>query len=147
MYDKSKPGKMSVEYRCWVRLKQRCYNKNHQDYKNYGGRGIAVCKLWRESFAAFLKDVGRKPSLDLSLDRIDNDGNYEPGNCRWATRSQQQRNKRPGMTGRPRLYRNPRRLTVVASTDLYGRIKRRAKAEDRSLNAMAIKLLGKALGG
>lgn len=84
----------SVEYGCWSAMKQRCYNKKAPVFKNYGGRGITVCKEWLDSFEAFYKHVGPKPSPELSLDRIDNDGNYEPGNCRWATRSQQQGNKR-----------------------------------------------------
>ena len=87
------------EYNSWYGMKSRCYEKNAKGYKNWGGRGISVCDRWRNSFPNFLADMGRKPSPDLSIDRIDNDGNYEPGNCRWATRSQQQRNKStPSMT-------------------------------------------------
>lgn len=75
-------------------MKQRCLNPNHAAYENYGGRGITVCQQWVESFETFLADVGCKPDPDLTLDRIDNDGNYEPGNIRWATRSQQNSNQR-----------------------------------------------------
>lgn len=63
-------------------------------YEHYGGRGITVCERWRESYPAFLADVGRKPSPQHSLDRIDNDGHYEPGNVRWATAKQQANNRR-----------------------------------------------------
>jgi hypothetical protein len=83
------------EYRAWALAKDRCYNKNCKDYKNYGARGIRMCSRWRNSFAEFFKDVGPKPSNSLSIDRWpDNDGNYEPGNVRWATKSQQQSNQR-----------------------------------------------------
>lgn len=83
------------EYRAWVHIKQRCYNPEVKQFKNYGGRGIKVCDRWLESFYNFLTDMGAKPSDKHSLDRYpNNDGNYEPGNCRWATDEQQAHNKR-----------------------------------------------------
>ena len=81
-------------YPTWVNILQRCNNKNHPSYKHYGGRGIKVCDEWLESFENFLSDMGERPE-DKTLDRINNDGNYEPENCRWATLSEQQLNKRP----------------------------------------------------
>ncbi len=82
------------EYSAWGNMIARCENKNHPVYKYYGGRGIKVCDSWKESFVNFLKDMGFKPKKNLELDRINNDGNYEPNNCRWTTRSVQVFNSR-----------------------------------------------------
>ena len=79
-------------YKIWKTMRSRCENKNSQVYKHYGARGISVCERWK-SFDAFSKDVGARP-VGTTLDRIDNDGNYEPGNVRWATHKVQHNNKR-----------------------------------------------------
>lgn len=81
------------EYYAWWHAKERCHNPAHNSYQYYGARGIRMCGTWRESVTQFYRDMGARPT-GLSLDRIDNDGNYEPGNCRWATLEQQQSNKR-----------------------------------------------------
>jgi hypothetical protein len=82
------------EYNAWRHMNQRCYSPNDRKYHLYGGRGIIVCQRWRHDFKAFLEDMGLRPGLGYSLDRIDNNGNYEPSNCRWATAKQQSRNTR-----------------------------------------------------
>jgi hypothetical protein len=89
-------GKPTAEYTAWQGMKQRCNNPNDKKFKHYGGRGITVCARWLDSYQNFLADMGRRPSADHSIDRYpDNDGNYEPNNCRWATPSEQNFNKRP----------------------------------------------------
>lgn len=84
----------SPEYATWVQMKTRCGNPNYIEFHLYGGRGIKVCDRWANSFEDFLSDMGRKPSAKHSIDRINTNGDYEPGNCRWATAKQQAQNRR-----------------------------------------------------
>ena len=82
------------EYRAWKEMKRRCYNPNNPSFEDYGGRGITISQPWLDDPAKFFEYVGKKPSKYHSIDRIDNDGNYEPGNVRWATAKQQRDNQR-----------------------------------------------------
>lgn len=85
--------KQTVEYATWKGIKARTTNPNLKNFDRYGGRGITMCDRWKNSFVAFLEDMGPRPSSNHSIDRFpDNDGNYEPGNCRWATKLEQQQN-------------------------------------------------------
>lgn len=85
-------GRRTKIYACWQNMTARCRNENHQSYPHYGGRGIKVCDRWLK-FENFLEDMG-EPRHDTSLDRINNDGNYEPSNCRWVTQKEQMNNRR-----------------------------------------------------
>ena len=102
-------------YTIWSNMLARCENKNHPMYKNYGGRGIAVCNAWH-TYEQFRADVGHPPSKEFSLDRIDNDGNYEPGNTRWATAKTQARNKRQNVF----VEIDGKKLCVADAAEQYG---------------------------
>jgi hypothetical protein len=88
------PKYKTPEYKAWQNMKMRCYNPNGKWFKDYGGRGIMVCDRWLHNFDNFLEDMGNKPSPNLTLDRIDNDKDYSPNNCKWNNRYNQNRNRR-----------------------------------------------------
>jgi len=104
------------EYSAWHGMRQRCENPNATSYEHYGGRGIRLCEEWRRSFEAFFECVGPRPSARHSLDRIDVDGHYEPGNVRWATIEEQNRNKRSTM----RENVSGEALTLTEAASRYG---------------------------
>jgi hypothetical protein len=101
------------EYRTWLGIRARCSDASNH---NYGGRGIRVCARWQESFEAFLEDMGRRPSDEHSIDRIETNGNYEPGNCRWATAQEQSRNMRVNVM----VTHNGETLCVAEWAERYG---------------------------
>lgn len=103
------------EYTVWAGMIARCENPKEESFRNYGARGISVCQKWRDSYEAFLSDMGRCPA-GMSIERIDNDGNYEPGNCRWATKREQGRNTRVNLIV---IYRG-REMPLVEACELSG---------------------------
>lgn len=124
-----RPGRQTPEYAAWAQAKNRCRSPSDPQWKHYGGRGIQMCARWADSFEAFLEDMGLRPSSAHSLDRYpDNDGHYEPGNCRWATATQQQANRRNNVLvefrGRTQCVAAWAREFAIPEHVLRGRVRR-----------------------
>lgn len=136
------------EHQAWNHAKERCYNPKTWNYANYGGRGIKMCDRWKNSFENFLEDMGMRPSSKHSLDRYPNrDGDYEPGNCRWATIIEQARNK-----DRVELYEHDGRSMTLKEWALesgipYKNLWKRIKARGWSLKCAMMKMDGRLTKG
>ena len=108
-------GRVTPEYNSWQQMRRRCLDPTHPRFADYGGAGVEICARWRDDFAAFLADMGRR-SPGLTLDRIDTRGHYEPGNCRWASYIEQNRNRRDNR----RLTFNGETLAMVEWAERTG---------------------------
>jgi hypothetical protein len=130
-------AKYPQEYEVWAGMKERCSNRNRRGSRNYIGRGITVCEKWRHSFKAFIADMGPRPSPRHSIDRIDNDRGYEPGNCRWATMTQQHRNRRSNhlltFQGRTMTVTEWASVVGIKASTLFTRISKEKWSTERAL--------------
>lgn len=134
-----KLGKLyPAEYKAWDGMVRRCHSDESDEFQNYGARGIFVCDRWRNSFKAFLEDMGERPSPEFSIDRRDNNGPYEPSNCRWATAFQQANNRRNTRSvdfrGTRRTIGQLARLAGIPRNTLYMRIVRYGWAVERAIS-------------
>ncbi len=114
-HGQARKGKYISEYHAWQAMLRRCNDPTNNSFARYGGRGIKVCDEW-SSFEMFFADMGKKPSRGYSLDRINNDGNYEPGNCRWSTSKEQNRNRSDNTF----VTINGRTMIQAEACELYG---------------------------
>ena len=128
-------GKASPEYRVWAGMKNRCLDPANPGYPGYGGRGIGIHPRWLD-FANFLADMGKKPSPRHSIDRINNDGNYEPGNCRWATSREQTRNTRRNVKVNDLCLKDACALTGITYAAAQKRIRKGESPEQAVAHPM-----------
>lgn len=134
------------EYLAWINIKRRCYNKNNASYPAYGGRGIVMCERWKNDFLAFLEDMGKRPTEQHSLDRIDVNGNYEPDNCRWALDNIQYNNKRNNVllthNGKTQTMSQWAKELGINNDTLWRRIKRANMPIERALTSDMLHTVG-----
>lgn len=129
-HGKTRKGKKHPLYNTWSGIKDRCYNPNNQNYEIYGGRGITVCQRWLNNFGNFLADMGERPTPQHTVERIDNDSGYSPSNCRWATMTEQARNRRNSkmvpFQGRIVTVAEAAELSGIPAPTIYSRLSRGA---------------------
>lgn len=130
-------GGASPEYVVWNAMRARCTNPKNPTFPRYGGRGIKVCAKWREDFVAFLNDMGKRPSPQHSIERNNNDGNYEPGNCRWATPTEQSNNRRSNLIltfkGEQRTAAEWSRIMGISQSTIHARLHELGWTTERAL--------------
>lgn len=135
-------GKKSLTYVTWDKMMGRCYNPNLREYRFYGARGIIVCEKWHK-FEGFLEDMGERPSKELSLDRIDSNGNYEPGNCRWANRLTQTNNTRRNVyyeyKGEKKTIAELARIAGVKYDTMYVRLRENGLTPEQAVNLPVVR--------
>jgi hypothetical protein len=124
----------SPTYVSWATMIDRCRNPHRENFKHYGGRGIKVCARWASSFQLFLADMGERPSLLHSIDRRDPDGDYEPGNCRWATKKEQANNRRSTVRYSGRTLGEWAEKTGLDAKVLWDRINRYGWEFERAIS-------------